>query len=166
MQTLCQQIIGAAHRHHATMPPGVGGGRRPTVGTTGQAHSIDLWSNLNIIRMGYILPLWISSWYGVDKIEMKKSRDDSVELYQARWESAAIYCMVYFYKHSGILQLVVYRVFSKGRNEVGPSKSLIFWTFSDVLDFFWPFNMGDFSFWYFWVIWLKKKLKNLILQKG
>ena len=29
-----------------------------------------------------------------------------------------------------------YRVFSKGRNEVGPSKSLIFWTFSDVLDFF------------------------------
>ena len=59
-----------------------------------------------------------------------------------------------------------YRVFSKGRNEVGSSKSLIFWTFSDVLDFFWLFNMGDFSFWYFWVIWLKKKLKNLILQKG
>ena len=29
-----------------------------------------------------------------------------------------------------------YRVFSKGRNEVGPSKSLIFWTFSDVLEFF------------------------------
>ena len=61
---------------------------------------------------------------------------------------------------------IYYRVFSKGRNEVGPSKSLIFWTFSDVLDFFWLFNMGDFSFWYFWVIWLKKKLKNLILQKG
>ena len=60
----------------------------------------------------------------------------------------------------------VYRVFSKGQNEVGPSKSLIFWTFSDVLDFFWPFNMGDFSFWYFWDIWLKKKLKNLILQKS
>ena len=59
-----------------------------------------------------------------------------------------------------------YRVFSKGRNVVGPSKSLIFWTFSDVLDFFWPFNMGDFSFWYIWVIWLKKKLKNLIFQKG
>ena len=45
-----------------------------------------------------------------------------------------------------------YRVFSKGRNEVGPSKSLIFWTFSDVLGFFRPFNMGDFSFWYFWDI--------------
>ena len=29
-----------------------------------------------------------------------------------------------------------YWVFSKGRNEVGPSKSPIFWTFSDVLDFF------------------------------
>ena len=79
MQTLCQQIIGAA-----TMPPGVGGGRRPTAGATGQAHSIDLWSNLNIIKMGYIFPLWVSPWYGVDKIEMKKSRDDSVELYQAR----------------------------------------------------------------------------------
>ena len=26
----------------ATMPPGVGGGRRPTAGATGQAHSIDL----------------------------------------------------------------------------------------------------------------------------
>ena len=30
----------------------------------------------------------------------------------------------------------IYRVFSKGQNEVGPSKSLIFWTFYDVLDFF------------------------------
>ena len=29
-----------------------------------------------------------------------------------------------------------YRVFSKGRNAVGPSKSLIFWTFSDILDIF------------------------------
>ena len=86
-----------------TMQPGVGGGRRPTAGATGQAHSIDLWSNLNIIKMGYIFPLWVSPWYGVDKIEMKKSRDDSVELYQARWESAAKYCMVYFYRHSGIL---------------------------------------------------------------
>ena len=46
----------------------------------------------------------------------------------------------------------IYRVFSKGRNEVGPSKSLIFWTFSDVLGIFRPFNMGDFSFWYFWDI--------------
>ena len=43
----------------------------------------------------------------------------------------------------------IYRVFSKGRNEVGPSKSLIFWTFSDVLGFFRSLNMGDFSFWYF-----------------
>ena len=33
-------------------------------------------------------------------------------------------------------ELYVYRVFSKGRNVVGPSKSLIFRTFSDVLDFF------------------------------
>ena len=56
-----------------------------------------------------------------------------------------------------------YRVFSKGRNAVGPSKSLIFWTFPGVLGFFRPFNMGDFSFWYFWDIWLKKKFKNLIL---
>ena len=45
-----------------------------------------------------------------------------------------------------------YRVFSKGRKEVGPSKSIIFGTFSDVLGFFRPFKMGDFSFWYFWVI--------------
>ena len=59
-----------------------------------------------------------------------------------------------------------YRVFSKGRNAVGPSKSLIFWTFPGVLGFFRPFNMGDFSFWYFWDIWLKKKFKNLILQKS
>ena len=56
--------------------------------------------------------------------------------------------------------LYIYRVFSKGRNVVGPFKSLIFWTFSDVLDFFWPFNMGDFSFWYIWVIWLKKKVEK------
>ena len=47
---------------------------------------------------------------------------------------------------------VIYRVFAKGRNEVGPSKSLIFWTFSDVLGFFRPFNIGDFSLWYFWDI--------------
>ena len=31
---------------------------------------------------------------------------------------------------------IKYRVFSKGRNAVGPSKSLIFWTFPDVLAFF------------------------------
>ena len=48
--------------------------------------------------------------------------------------------------------LVIYRVFSKGRNAVGPSKSLIFWTFYDVLGFFRSFKMGDFSFWYFWNI--------------
>ena len=60
----------------------------------------------------------------------------------------------------------LYRVFSKGRIDVGPPKSLIFWTFPGVLGFFWPFNMGDFSFWYFWGIWLKKKLKNLILKKS
>ena len=29
-----------------------------------------------------------------------------------------------------------YRVFAEGRIEVGPSKSLIFWTFPDVLGFF------------------------------
>ena len=29
-----------------------------------------------------------------------------------------------------------YRVFSKGRNGVGTSRSLISWTFSDVLDIF------------------------------
>ena len=56
-------------------------------------------------------------------------------------------------------QRSAYRVFSKGRNEVDPTKSLIFGTFSDVLGFFRPFNMGDFSFWYFWDIWLKKKVK-------
>ena len=44
----------------------------------------------------------------------------------------------------------LYRVFSKARNAVGPSKSLIFWTFPGVLGLFRPFNMGDFSFWYFW----------------
>ena len=32
--------------------------------------------------------------------------------------------------------LVSTRVFSKGRNAVCPSKSLIFWTFPDVLGFF------------------------------
>ena len=58
---------------------------------------------------------------------------------------------------SGALQVLShflphYRVFSKGRNAVGPSKSLIFGTFSDILDIFLPFNMGDFSFWYFWDI--------------
>ena len=42
----------------------------------------------------------------------------------------------------------------------------IYVSFSNVLDLFWPFNMGDFSFWYFWDIWLKKKLKNLILKKS
>ena len=46
--------------------------------------------------------------------------------------------------------LYIYRVFSKGRNEVGPSKSLIFWTFSDVLDFFYHsiwaiFHSGTFE---------------------
>ena len=60
----------------------------------------------------------------------------------------------------------IYRVFSKGRNGVGASKSLIFGTFPDVLGFLWSFNMGNFSFWYFGDIWLKKKLKNLILQKS
>ena len=38
----------------------------------------------------------------------------------------------------------LYRVFSKGRSEVGPSKSLIFWTFSDVLDFFLTIQYGRF----------------------
>ena len=46
----------------------------------------------------------------------------------------------------------VYRVFSKGRNGVGAFKSLIFRTFPDVLGFLLPFNMGDYSFWYFWDI--------------
>ena len=59
------------------------------------------------------------------------------------------------------MKLQIYRVFSKGRIDIGPPKSLIFWTFPGVLGFFWPFNMGDFSFWYFWGIWLKKKLKIL-----
>ena len=35
-----------------------------------------------------------------------------------------------------ITELDIYRVFSKGRNAVCPSKSLIFWTFPDVLGFF------------------------------
>ena len=35
-------------------------------------------------------------------------------------------------------------MFSKGRNEVGPSKSLIFWTFSDVLNFFLTIQYGRF----------------------
>ena len=35
-----------------------------------------------------------------------------------------------------MIQDILYRVFSKGRNAVGPSKSLIFWTFSDILDIF------------------------------
>ena len=52
----------------------------------------------------------------------------------------------------GCWLLGIYRVFSKGRNAVCPSKSLIFWSFPDVLGFFLPFNMGDFSFWYFWDI--------------
>ena len=68
--------------------------------------------------------------------------------------------------HLHIFQPFIYRVFSKGRNGEGASKSLIFGTFPDVLGFLWPFNMGDFSFWYFGDIWLKKKLKNLILQKS
>ena len=36
-----------------------------------------------------------------------------------------------------------YWVFAKGRIKVDPSKSIIFWTFPDVLVFL-PFNMGDF----------------------
>ena len=62
--------------------------------------------------------------------------------------------------------LDIYRVFSKGRIEVGPSKSLISWTFPDVLYFIWPFNMGDFSFWYFWDIWLKKNWKISFSKKA
>ena len=54
--------------------------------------------------------------------------------------------------HSIISIFQMYRVFSKARNAVGPSKSLIFWTFPGVLGFFRPFDMGDFSFWYFWDI--------------
>ena len=75
------------------------------------------------------------------------------------WEAQGRFC-----EGQGILrpqsaEKALYRVFSKGRIDVGPPKSLIFWTFPGVLGFFWPFNMGDFSFWYFWGIWLKKSWK-------
>ena len=59
-----------------------------------------------------------------------------------------------------------YRVFSKGRKEVGPSKSIIFGTFSDVLDFFLTIQYGRFFILVLLRYMIEKKLKNLILQKG
>ena len=84
-----------------------------------------------------------------------RSRYDS-EMIQERNVAGTFSVLLQFIWHNSNELLV----FSKGRNAVGPSKSLIFWTFSEVLDFFWPFNMGDFSFWYFWVIWLKKNVEK------
>ena len=42
---------------------------------------------------------------------------------------------------------------------------IIFWTFPSVLGFFWPFNMGDFSYWYSRGIELKKKVEKSHPQK-
>ena len=56
--------------------------------------------------------------------------------------------------------MVIYRVFSKRWiSPTPPFKSIIFWTFTHVMDLFWTFNMDYFSFWYSWGILLKKSWK-------
>ena len=63
------------------------------------------------------------------------------------WINVSMQCNAMDHNKESVWKMIyIYRVFSKGWIEVGPPKSLIFWTFPGVLGFFWPFNMGDFSF--------------------